>query len=64
MTEDRDTPAYGRLRSTLAYLEREAARRAKGGHPGMIRLDTDELDAIMAVLRREVATAPSEVDGQ
>ncbi len=64
MREDRDTSAHGRLRSTLAYLKREAARRAKGGDPGMIRLDTDELDAIVAVLRREVATAPSEVDGQ
>ena len=44
------------LRSTLAYLEREAARRAKGTHPGMMRLADDELAALVEVLRREVGT--------
>ncbi len=42
------------LRSTLALLEREAARRAKGTHPGMMRLDDTELAALVDVLRREV----------
>lgn len=44
------------LRSTLAYLERESARRAKGTHPGMMRLDDAELAALLDVLRREVGT--------
>ena len=47
------------LRSTLAYLEREAARRAKGAHPGMMRLQDDELVALLALLRREVRAAPA-----
>ena len=53
----------GPLRSTLAYLERESARRAKGTHPGMIRLQDDELGALLDVLRREVGTA-SNLDGR
>ncbi len=42
------------LASTLALLEREAARRAKGTHPGMMRLADDELGALLELLRREV----------
>ena len=51
------------LRSTLALLERETGRRAKGSHPGMMRLADDELAALLAVLRREVGTAPAEPSG-
>ncbi len=57
MTSQRqDTP--NPLRSTLAYLEREAARRAKGSHPGMTRLADDELQALLELLRREVGAKP------
>lgn len=52
--QHRDHPAP--LRSTLAYLEREAARRAKGTHPGMMRLHDAELAALLDLLRREVGT--------
>ncbi len=48
------------LRSTLALLEREAARRAKGTHPGMMRLDDAELSALLDVLRRELGTVEAE----
>ena len=48
------------LRSTLALLERETARRAKGSHPGMMRLDDAELRALMELLRREVRAAPAD----
>jgi len=41
------------LTSLAAYIEREAARRAKGGHPGMIRLRDGELAELLAILRRE-----------
>lgn len=47
------------LRSTLAYLERETARRAKGSHPGMTRLQDDELAALLELVRREVAPSPA-----
>ena len=57
----KDTP--NPLRSTLALLEREAARRAKGTHPGMMRLDDTEPGALLDVLRREVGTA-SILDGR
>ncbi len=43
------------LTSLAAYIEREAARRAKGGHPGMIRLRDDELAELLALLRRAVS---------
>ena len=43
------------LTSLTAYIEREAARRAKGGHPGMIRLRDDELAELLTLLRREVS---------
>ena len=48
------------LRSTLGYLERESARRAKGQHAGMkmMRLQDNELAALVDVLRREVGTDP------
>ena len=59
--QHRDVPHP--LRSTLALLEREAGRRAKGSHPGMMRLADDELAALLAVLRREVGTAPAEPSG-
>ena len=42
------------LRSTLAYLERELARRAKGSHPGMMRFSDAELAAVVTLLRREL----------
>ena len=44
------------LRSTLALLDRETARRAKGSHPGMMRLDDAELGALLELLRREIGT--------
>lgn len=49
-----------RLRSTLAYLDREAARRAKGAHPGMMRFQDDELRDLIAILQREVGAVPAE----
>ena len=55
MSKDQPSPTTA-LRSTLALLEREAARRAKGTHPGMMRLQDDELAALVDVLRREVGT--------
>lgn len=58
--KERDQDRPTRLRSTLAYLEREAARRAKGTHPGMIRLQDDELQDLVKVLRREVGMVPTE----
>ena len=60
MTEKPDQDRVAPLRSTLAYLEREAARRAKGSPPGMMRLDDAELGALLDLLRREVGTAPAE----
>lgn len=48
------------LRSTLGFLERESARRAKGTHPGMMRLDDAELAALLELLRREVGTVPAQ----
>ena len=63
MTHDDDARARARLRSTLTYLEREAARQAKGVHPGMIRLHDDELAALVEVLRRKVG-APSNLEGK
>ena len=57
MTRHQPRPTNGPLRSTLALLEREAARRAKGTHPGMMRLDDAELAALLEVLRREVGTS-------
>lgn len=60
MTRHQPQPNLTPLRSTLALLERETARRAKGSHPGMMRLADDELAALLAVLRREVGTAPAE----
>lgn len=50
----KDTPSP--LASTLALLEREAARRAKGTHPEMMRLDDAEIGVLLKVLRREVGT--------
>ena len=60
MTSERVADEMQVLRSTLAYLEREAARRAKGTHPGMMRLRDDELAAVVALIRREVE--PDEVE--
>ena len=57
MTRHQPRPDLNPLRSTLAMLEREAARRAKGTHPGMMRLADDELAALVEVLRREVGEA-------
>lgn len=57
MTRHQPRPNFTPLRSTLAMLEREAARRAKGTHPGMMRLDDAELAALLEVLRREVGTS-------
>ena len=56
MTRHQARPLAAPLHSTLALLEREAARRAKGTHPGMMRLQDDELAALLDVLRREVGT--------
>ncbi len=56
MTQHQPRPLAAPLRSTLALLEREAARRAKGTHPGMMRLDDAELGALLELLRREVGT--------
>lgn len=56
--QTRDAPHP--LRSTLALLERESARRAKGTHPGMMRLDDAELGALLDLLRREVGSAAAE----
>ncbi len=56
MTRHQPRPLAAPLHSTLALLEREAARRAKGTHPGMMRLADDELAALLDVLRREVGT--------
>ena len=52
-------PAPHPLRSTLGLLEREATRRAKGTHPGMMRLADAELGALLELLRREVGAAPA-----
>lgn len=57
---DKHHDAPNPLRSTLAYLERESARRAKGSHPGMTRLADDELAALLELLRREVGTVPAD----
>lgn len=57
---DQQQPAPHPLRSTLGLLERETARRAKGSHPGMMRLADDELAALLELLRREVGAAPAE----
>ncbi len=54
MTRHQPRPLATPLHSTLALLEREAARRAKGTHPGMMRLQDDELGALLELLRREV----------
>ncbi len=54
--EQRNGSVAAPLLSTLALLEREAARRAKGTHPGMMRLQDDDLVALLDVLRREVGT--------
>lgn len=54
MTRHQPRPITTPLASTLALLEREAARRAKGTHPGMMRLQDDELSALLELLRREV----------
>ncbi len=59
MSKDQPSPTTA-LRSTLALLEREAARRAKGTHPGMMRLDDAELSALLDVLRRELGTVEAE----
>lgn len=40
----------------LAYLEREADRRAKGVHRGMMRLQGGKLAAFLNLLRCEVGT--------
>lgn len=55
-----DARALARLRSTLAYFEREADRRAKGAHSGMMRLHDDELGDLVALLRRELADGVSD----
>lgn len=60
MTRHQTRAPAALLRSTLAYLERETARRAKGGHPGMTRLADDELAALLELLRREVGPEPAE----
>ena len=60
MTSERVAGETQVLRSTLAYLEREAARRAKGTHPGMMRFSDAELTAVMALLRREVEADATE----
>ncbi|WP_237483014.1 hypothetical protein [Lichenibacterium dinghuense] len=60
---DKHQDAPHPLRSTLALLEREAARRAKGTHPGMMRLDDAELAALLEVLQREVGAAMVETEG-
>ncbi|WP_237482644.1 hypothetical protein [Lichenibacterium dinghuense] len=57
---DRHEDAPHPLRSTLALLEREAARRAKGTPAGTTRLRDDELAALVALLRREAGTAAVE----
>lgn len=54
-----DAQALARLRSTLAYLEREADRRAHGAHPGMMRLHDEELADLVALLRRELGEGVS-----
>ena len=41
------------LRGLAAYLQREAARRAEGKHPGVVRLRDDEIAALAALIRRE-----------
>ena len=46
------------LRSTLGYLERESARRAKGGAARLMSLGNDELLMLVDVLRREVGINP------
>ena len=48
------------LRATLALLERESGRRAKGSHPEMMRLHDDELAALLELLRREVGLVPAD----
>ena len=50
--------------TTLALLEREAGRRAKGTHPGMMRLQDDELGALLDLLRREVGLVPAPEAGR
>ncbi len=60
MTDAHEAVPTAALRSTLAYLERETARRAKGGSPGMIRVRDDELGALVALLRREVGSIAGE----
>lgn len=57
---DQQQAAPHPLRSTLGLLEREAARRAKGTHPGMMRLQDDELAVLLDVLRREVGTVEAQ----
>ena len=59
MTHD-EAQALARLRSTLAFFEREADRRAKGSHPGMMRLHDNELGDLVALLRRELADGVSD----
>ena len=56
MTDQRQGAPHP-LRSTLALLEREAGRRAKGSHPGMMRFDDAELGVLLELLRREVGSA-------
>lgn len=60
---DQQQAAPHPLRSTLGLLEREAARRAKGTHPGMMRLDDAELGALLNLLRREIGAAVVETQG-
>ena len=44
------------LSSFMAYLEREAARRAKGTPAGVVKLRDEEIAALIRLIRRELAT--------